>query len=120
MQITQFVIDLGLVYFGSKSLQQVRQVMFDVRLFSAYAHIVSKHYRHILPYPGDCAGEEYAASTGCLILTSYLFLFIQFYINTYKKPVKKSEPVKKSAAVANGFANGTANGKPCVHENLFS
>jgi fatty acid elongase 3 len=33
---------------------------------------------------GKCAGEEFAAFAGIGTLTSYLFLFISFYLATYK------------------------------------
>lgn len=35
---------------------------------------------------GNCAGEEFAAIAGICILSSYLVLFIAFYLATYKKP----------------------------------
>lgn len=41
---------------------------------------------------GSCAGEEFAAFAGIAIITSYLFLFIGFYIATYKKEVKVGRP----------------------------
>jgi len=34
---------------------------------------------------GDCVGAESSALFGCGLLTSYLFLFIDFYFRTYKK-----------------------------------
>ncbi|KAH6917383.1 fatty acid elongase [Coprinopsis sp. MPI-PUGE-AT-0042] len=79
MQIVQFVVDLFLVYFGT------------------YEHFAS-HYYPDLPYIANCAGSQNSALFGCAILTSYLFLFINFYFNTYKKPAQKT--------VANGSANG--------------
>ncbi|CAK5269803.1 unnamed protein product, partial [Mycena citricolor] len=54
MQITQFVIDLFLVYFGT------------------YGHFASTYYDGILPHVGNCAGTESAAVFGCALLTSYL------------------------------------------------
>ncbi|TPX31017.1 very-long-chain 3-oxoacyl-CoA synthase [Synchytrium microbalum] len=64
MQITQFVIDLGVIYFATYNLY------------------VSRYYKH-LPHYGGCYGSEEAAQVGCVILSSYLLLFIQFFIKTY-------------------------------------
>lgn len=80
LQITQFVIDLGFVYFASYTY------------FSAT-------YFPWLPTAGVCAGKEFAALAGMGILSSYLVLFIGFYISTYKKPVKKGRGRATSALV---------------------
>jgi hypothetical protein len=42
-----------------------------------------------MPNSGECAGEEFAAFAGIGILTSYLVLFISFYLATYKKEGKR-------------------------------
>lgn len=60
LQITQFVIDLFVVYFASYS----------------YA---TAEYLPGWPTYGSCSGTEGAAIFGCTLLTSYLFLFIAFY-----------------------------------------
>ncbi len=42
-----------------------------------------------MPNVGKCAGEEFAAISGIVILSSYLLLFISFYLATYRKDGKK-------------------------------
>jgi hypothetical protein len=49
-----------------------------------------------MPSPGTCAGEEFAAFAGMGIISSYLLLFISFYIATYKKDGKR--PTGRKAA----------------------
>ena len=44
-----------------------------------------------MPNYGRCAGEEFAAIAGCGILSSYLLLFISFYLVTYRKETKESK-----------------------------
>lgn len=83
MQITQFILDLGLVYFGT------------------YSHFA--YSRGWKPCVGDCAGSEFAALQGCAILSSYLVLFIMFYRKTYKKAGDK---LAAGGKLRNG--NGTA------------
>lgn len=39
---------------------------------------------------GKCAGERFAAFSGVGILSSYLVLFISFYLATYKRDGKPS------------------------------
>ncbi|KAF2626647.1 elongation of fatty acids protein-like protein [Macroventuria anomochaeta] len=79
-QITQFVLDLGFIYFAS------------------WTYFTST-YAPQLPNMGKCAGEEFAAISGMIIITSYLFLFIGFYLATYKKPVPKGRRRATSALV---------------------
>ncbi|KAI9170809.1 putative elongation of fatty acids protein [Paramyrothecium foliicola] len=69
-QITQFVIDLGVVYWAT------------------WDGLASKRWPW-MPHYGKCAGEEFAAASGCTILSSYLVLFISFYIETYRRASKK-------------------------------
>ena len=72
-QIIQFVIDLFVVYFAS------------------WTYFTST-YAPWLPNMGSCAGEEFAAISGCVILSSYLVLFILFYFATYKKTGQTGRP----------------------------
>ncbi|KAF1991197.1 GNS1/SUR4 membrane protein [Aulographum hederae CBS 113979] len=80
MQIIQFVVDLGFVYFAS------------------WTYFTSTYFPW-LPNMGKCAGEEFAAIAGIAILSSYLLLFISFYLATYKKPVKKGRGRARSALI---------------------
>jgi fatty acid elongase 3 len=66
-------------------------------IYYATWNFYASHYMPSLPHSGHCGheGQGFAAATGCAILTSYLFLFIGFYITTYKKSPNKP-PVKKA------------------------
>ncbi|KAK4685001.1 hypothetical protein P7C73_g5158, partial [Tremellales sp. Uapishka_1] len=86
MQITQFVIDLFVVYFAT------------------YSHFATAYFG--TPTVGDCAGSESAALLGVGLLSSYLFLFIAFYRNTYKKA-----GAKRAALAAGGDIRGSKKSK---------
>ena len=68
LQIVQFMVDLVFVY------------------YVLYQKIVAAYFKNsCLPASGDCFGSLTAISAGAAILTSYLFLFISFYIEVYKR-----------------------------------
>nr|ODN97866.1 fatty acid elongase [Cryptococcus depauperatus CBS 7855] len=91
LQITQFIIDLFIVFFASTFLFSHRYAHNQYPVIASfspvspisYSHFAAKHTH--LPAVGDCAGSEGAALFGCGLLSSYLFLFIAFYKATYKK-----------------------------------
>ncbi|PWN52708.1 putative FEN1-fatty acid elongase [Violaceomyces palustris] len=92
-QITQFVIDLFIVYFASYN-------------YFAYTYFPN------VPHYGTCAGKEHAAFSGMGCLTSYLFLFIAFYQKTYSKDkAKKAAAAKANQKLTNGSSNGHAKAK---------
>lgn len=74
IQIIQFVIDLGFIYFAS------------------YTYFVSTYFP-ALPKVGSCAADDLAEFTGVAVLSSYLVLFILFYLATYKKGKRASRTV---------------------------
>lgn len=77
LQITQFIIDLGVVYFAS------------------YTHWVEKYAVPLLPVMGACAAEkEHAVVSGVAILSSYLVLFVIFYKKTYSKKSASARSVR--------------------------
>lgn len=82
LQITQFFIDLAVVYFAS------------------YVHWARKWNLPLSQYFGGCAGKEYAAIAGMACLTSYLFLFLSFYARTYN--TKGSLKSVKGEKLVNG------------------
>lgn len=61
--------------------------------FASWDYFTSTYAPH-LPHIGTCAGEPYAAVAGDVILSSYLLLFISFYVATYKRTVPERERVK--------------------------
>lgn len=85
LQITQFVIDIGFIYFA---------------MWTGFVSVLWPW----LPNWGNCAGEPEGAYIGVAIISSYLVLFIAFYIKTYNAGAKatKTKKVKtmESAAVA--------------------
>ncbi|OXV07041.1 hypothetical protein Egran_05197 [Elaphomyces granulatus] len=81
LQIIQFVIDLGFVYFAS---------------YTYFSHT----YFQWAPNAGSCAGEEFAAFSGMGIISSYLLLFISFYLATYKKTGKGGRPRRNTGKLA--------------------
>jgi fatty acid elongase 3 len=81
LQIIQFVIDLGFVYFAS------------------YTYF-SNSYFPWAPNMGTCAGEEFAAFAGMGILSSYLLLFISFYFATYRKQTVSGRPRRNTGREA--------------------
>lgn len=75
-QIIQFIIDLSFIY------------------FAVYIKMMS----NIKPeWAGclTCSGTVTATISGCAIISSYLVLFIAFYIEVYRKKSKKSVVVKR-------------------------
>ncbi|CAH6722820.1 elongation of fatty acids protein 2 [[Candida] jaroonii] len=86
-QIMQFILDLGFVYFAT------------------YNKLVDEYFtnlKSVLPTCGSCAGSMGAAYAGCGILSSYLVLFISFYIEVYKK--KGTTRSKRVKSVSGGVA----------------
>jgi len=107
LQILQFVIDIGFIYFAS------------------YTYFTSTYWPW-MPNAGKCAGEEFAAFAGIISITSYLVLFISFYIATYKKDGKRPTGRKAArslkdaelpdvAALTHGKINPKTNGSTNGH-----
>lgn len=90
-QIMQFVLDIAFIY------------------FAVYQKAVHLYFKS-LPHCGDCVGSTTATFSGCAIISSYLFLFVAFYIEVYKnKGTKKSRVIKRArggvAAKVNEYVN---------------
>lgn len=94
LQIIQFVIDLGMSLFARKG-ENIANISTGFVYFASYTYFTSTYFPW-MPNAGKCAGEEFAAFAGMGILSSYLLLFISFYIATYKKDGKR--PTGRKAA----------------------
>jgi fatty acid elongase 3 len=84
-QIVQFVVDLGFIYWVSYNF-------FATQYFENSAPLMQNqcaaNTREIVGAMTEdkVRKHEFAAFTGLVCLTSYLFLFIAFYFATYRKP----------------------------------
>jgi hypothetical protein len=93
-------------------LWELSQWNFDARIhlmrsfLSAYSYFASTYWPQ-LPSLGSCHGMESAAARGfgCSILSSYLLLFVKFYIDTYKKPARGKKPLTNGHADGDGFVH---------------
>jgi fatty acid elongase 2/fatty acid elongase 3 len=65
--------------------------------FASYTYFTSTYFPH-MPNAGSCAGEEFAAFAGIGILSSYLLLFISFYLATYRRSGRGNSQAAKKAA----------------------
>lgn len=86
-QIIQFVLDLGFVYFAT---------------YQKLVYTYLPEYIDKLHVCGDCAGTMVAAYSGCGILSSYLVLFIAFYIEVYRR--KTTTRARRVSSVKGGIA----------------
>ena len=75
-QIIQFLIDLSFIYFAV--------------YIKVMSNINPKFTNNL-----TCSGTPLATISGCAIISSYLVLFIAFYIEVYRKKSKKSKVVKR-------------------------
>lgn len=108
LQIIQFVLDLGFVYFAT---------------YQKIVYTYFSHMSHVLPVCGDCAGTMLAAYSGCGILSSYLILFIAFYIEVYRrKSTRKAQKVKSVhggvAAQVNAYVHASGKSDSPAPEGL--
>jgi fatty acid elongase 3 len=88
LQIIQFVIDLGKHIRIRNWPWPITNLCKGFVYFASYTYFTSTYWPW-MPNAGRCAGEEFAAFSGIAILSSYLFLFISFYLATYRKDGKR-------------------------------
>ncbi|KAI5298173.1 hypothetical protein KEM55_003719, partial [Ascosphaera atra] len=129
-QIVQFIVDLGTCIFRESRFRLlVLTTLLGFVYFASYHHLAS-HYFRWLPHCGHCSGTHFAALAGVIILTSYLVLFVSFYLSTYKKDQKagrvgrprrntgrdaliamKNMPIELHAASSSGVMSSTVERK---------
>ena len=94
LQIVQFVVDLVGIYYAVG-------------------------YRMVFG-PQFCVGTDYGAAVGVGIISSYLLLFVQFYIDTYNAKKKKAKKAKAENSPAELNGHGVAvigNGNGLTHRS---
>ena len=91
LQIIQFIIDLGQSHTSGRAVvfRSFTNFFIGFVYFASWTYFTSSYFPW-LPNMGRCAGEEFAAFSGIAVLTSYLVLFISFYIATYMKDSKRT------------------------------
>ncbi|KXS18110.1 fatty acid elongase [Gonapodya prolifera JEL478] len=87
LQITQFVIDLGFCYSNT------------------WTHFAFNYFPH-LPNYGACSATDFAAIFGCGLLSTYLYLFVEFFQKTYAKYKSGKKTSKAGGDASNGKAEG--------------
>jgi fatty acid elongase 3 len=101
VQILQFVLDLVLTVF----------LTYTVFINEFWPHLKTRGF----PTLGHCYAEEpvYQAQAGTFLFGSYLVLFIDLYIKTYRSDLKKAALVngkgdkhRNRAVPANGHSQG--------------
>jgi fatty acid elongase 3 len=125
LQIIQFVIDLGKQRSWEVGFGRAARLIYITGFvyFASWTYFTSTYFQW-LPNAGQCAGEEFAAFAGIGILSSYLVLFISFYLATYRKDGKAPSTRKSlrrmsqaplpdphtitASTSSNGHANGSA------------
>ena len=88
----------------------------------AYNHFAAKYSALALPFVGACEMSDVAGAYGCALLTSFLGLFINFYIQTYTRSKAKSKTAVAAAKPANNTADsnstsGSGAAPPSVKSN---
>jgi len=93
LQILQFVIDIGFIYFTTYNLFASRYAP-GVPVNATCVRNITE-WREALT-PAEVVRSEMAAITGIVTITSYLFLFIIFYFATYKTPASRKSKTRRS------------------------
>ncbi|OUM61388.1 hypothetical protein PIROE2DRAFT_69616 [Piromyces sp. E2] len=84
-----------------KYLTTMQIVQFIIDVVVIYAILIANNIYKIAPnfiFAFPCAGTDFSHVFGCLIVTSYLFLFIDFFKKTYKKSKNAIKSTSKAKA----------------------